>query len=76
MVYCVKICNIVEHFLILLKEYVELNNIDIVFMLKFQCESEENADHNSEELFSSCTCLDPKPALQNTDRHKVYFYNM
>lgn len=36
-----------------------------------ECESEENADHNSEELFRSCTCLDPKPALQNTDRHKL-----
>ncbi|XP_023720325.1 gametogenetin-binding protein 2-like [Cryptotermes secundus] len=31
-----------------------------------ECESEENA-----EPFSSCTCLDPKPALQNTDRHKL-----
>ncbi|XP_069703871.1 gametogenetin-binding protein 2-like isoform X1 [Periplaneta americana] len=36
-----------------------------------ECESEENADHNSEELFSSCTCLDPKPTSQNTDRHKL-----
>ncbi|KDR09742.1 Gametogenetin-binding protein 2 [Zootermopsis nevadensis] len=37
----------------------------------FECESEENADQNSEELFSSCTCLDPKPVVQNTDRHKL-----
>jgi hypothetical protein len=45
-------------------------------MFKFQCESEENADHNSEELFSPCTCLDPKPTQQNNERHKVYSYNM
>jgi hypothetical protein len=37
----------------------------------FQCESEENAEHNSEEFFSSCTCMDPETTLQNTDRHKV-----
>lgn len=40
-------------------------------MLIFQCESEENADHNSEELFSLCTCMDQKTTLQNSDRHKV-----
>jgi hypothetical protein len=40
-------------------------------MLIFQCESEENAEHNSEEFFSSCTCMDPKTTLQNGDRHKV-----
>jgi hypothetical protein len=37
----------------------------------FQCESEENAEHNGEEFFSSCTCMDPKSTVQNTDRHKV-----
>ena len=43
----------------------------MVLLLLFQCESEENADQNSEELYSSCTCLDPKPAVQSTERHKV-----
>lgn len=37
----------------------------------FECESEENADHNSEELFSLCTCMDQKTTLQNSDRHKL-----
>jgi len=40
-------------------------------MLIFQCESEENADHNSEEFFGLCTCMDQKTTLQNSDRHKV-----
>ncbi|KAJ9595143.1 hypothetical protein L9F63_013551 [Diploptera punctata] len=36
-----------------------------------ECESEENGDHNTEELYNSCMCLDPKPSLQSTERHKL-----
>jgi hypothetical protein len=46
-------------------------NTEKYLMLVFQCESEENVEQNSEEFFSSCTCIDPKTTLQNTDRHKV-----